>query len=256
MVAGWQVTRPNAAILYRGPSMLDGAPIVVVATGLRGKSSNVKTGNVVQTWILREDADPLAISRAGRDASICGECPHRRSLGGSCYVTLHQAPLSVWRAYARGSYGTAPLPRESLPALFEGRTVRLGSYGDPAAVPLAVWESALSQASGWLGYSHQWRRPGVTAAGLGRFTMASCDSEADRAAAVSLGWRTFRVRTADAPVMRGEFVCPASAEAGKRRTCETCGACAGADPSRPFAVSPVIIAHGGLASRFVLRQVG
>ena len=33
--------------------------------------------------------------------------------------------------------------------------VRLGTYGDPAAVPSYVWESLLSRAKGWTGYRHQ-----------------------------------------------------------------------------------------------------
>lgn len=240
------MAKPNSVIIYRGPSMLDGAPIVVVATGLQARSANVKTGGVVQTWIIRSDMDPLSASRAGADSSICGQCPHRRSLGGSCYVTLHQAPLSVYRATERGSYPTAGL--ESLPALFEGKTVRLGSYGDPAAVPLHVWEAVTMRARGWLGYTHQWKRRDVHSRGLGRYCMASADSKRDRLIATSMGWRTFRVREATAPVMPGEFICPASEEAGKRRTCETCGACSGS--RKPFAASPVIIAHGALASRF------
>jgi len=34
----------NGVVLYEGPSMLDGEPIVVIATL---KSSNIKTGNMV-----------------------------------------------------------------------------------------------------------------------------------------------------------------------------------------------------------------
>jgi len=243
--------KPNASILYRGPSALDGAPIVVVATGLRAKSQNEKTGALVQTWILRADLDPLEASKAGADSSICGQCPHRRSLGGSCYVTLHQAPLSVYRAYHRGSYGV-PLDSEGMAAALAGRKVRLGSYGDPAAVPLWVWDAALSRAESWLGYTHQWARPEVTSTGLGRFCMASADSSRDRLIATARGWRTFRVRAPSEPVMAGEFICPASAEAGKRRTCETCGACDGS--ARPKAASPVIMAHGALMNRFIAQK--
>lgn len=36
-------TRPNGVILYEGPSKLDGQPIVVIAVGLKTKSSNTKT---------------------------------------------------------------------------------------------------------------------------------------------------------------------------------------------------------------------
>jgi hypothetical protein len=46
-------------VLYRGPSLLDGSPIVAIATI---GSTNVKTGPMVQTWILRADMNPLEAS--------------------------------------------------------------------------------------------------------------------------------------------------------------------------------------------------
>ena len=63
-----------------------------------------------------------------------------------------------------------------------------------------------------------------------------------------MGWRYFRVRRADDPLLAGEIVCPASAEGGKRRTCETCKACAGNPNERGASV--VIIAHGATAKAF------
>ena len=45
-------------IIYEGPSLLDGQQIVVIATGIKSKSSNGKTGGMIQTWILLCDIDP------------------------------------------------------------------------------------------------------------------------------------------------------------------------------------------------------
>ena len=42
-------TNPNGRILYEGPSMLDGAPIVVIATGFAERTANAKTGSMIQT---------------------------------------------------------------------------------------------------------------------------------------------------------------------------------------------------------------
>jgi hypothetical protein len=56
------------AIIYRGPSQLDGQPIVIVAVWSSSKKANRKTGNVVQTYILREDIDPVTASKLGEDA--------------------------------------------------------------------------------------------------------------------------------------------------------------------------------------------
>jgi len=130
----------TGAILWRGASQLDGAPIVVVATGLGPQGSrNAKTG----AEILR------------------------------------------------------------------GRTVRLGAYGDPAAVPFQVWQALLAYAAAWTGYTHQWRR----APELAAYCMASVDTPGERAEARFLGFRTFRVRAAGQAVETREVVCPASAEA-------------------------------------------
>lgn len=235
---------PNGAVIYRGPSMLDGAPIVVIATGLRRASKNGKTGNEIQTWILREDMAPQAALDTGADASICGGCNHRGTVvdgantDRGCYVIIFQAPRNVHESYHRGIYPVvAP---SDLPALFAGRTLRLGSYGDPAAVPVSIWLAALERTIAHTGYTHQWRNP--VAAPLVEFCMASADSSADRAAANAAGWRTFRVRAADGAIERREVVCPASHEAGKRTTCEDCRACGGTRSKARADI--VIIAHG------------
>jgi hypothetical protein len=62
------------AIIYKGPSLLDGAPIVAIATY---SNRNTKTGKVVQTYILRSDINPREASKTGADFSICGNCPMR-----------------------------------------------------------------------------------------------------------------------------------------------------------------------------------
>ena len=51
-------------IFYRGKSPIDRAPIVGIATL---ESKNGKTGNMIQTWILRTDTHPLEARRTGRD---------------------------------------------------------------------------------------------------------------------------------------------------------------------------------------------
>ena len=67
----------NGYILWEGASLIDGAPIVVIATGFASRSTNRKTGGMVQTYILRRDIDPVSAVQSGDDASICGDCPHR-----------------------------------------------------------------------------------------------------------------------------------------------------------------------------------
>lgn len=205
-------------ILYQGPSALDGAPIVCIATGF-GASRNPKTGAMIQTWIMRADIEPHQAVKTGADSSVCGDCPLRpQNASGKrrCYVKTWQAPLSVYRTFKRGVYQAADFDA------FDGRRVRIGSYGDPAAVPVRIWRQIISRADKWTGYTHQWRKRKLA------FLMASCDSELDLEQAQARGYRTFRTLQPDEKLALGEISCPASKEAGHRTTCEKCGLCAGA----------------------------
>lgn len=233
--------KPNGIILYEGPSMLDGSPIVMVAIGLRQKSTNSKTGAMIQTYILRQDMPPIEAVKTGADESICGSCVHRGDGTGkrrSCYVTLIHGPRGVYNAYKNGRYLKVG-PAEAR-KLLSSRMVRLGTYGDPAAVPLPIIRNAVSQAKGWTGYTHQWR----TAHWRWReLVMASADSLKDMDEAHAKGYRTFRVSpVGTGPVRRREFNCPASEEAGKKIECIDCMACMGT--SAPHSASVQIAAHG------------
>ena len=130
----------KSAIIYNGPSLLDGKPIVVIATY---SNRNKKTGHVVQTYILRSDINPLEASKTGQDFSICGDCtmrgevttdPQRKQAKGRrCYVNLGQGVLIVWKAFQRGVYQEGDAA-----TMGRGRFVRVGTYGDPGAVPSHV----------------------------------------------------------------------------------------------------------------------
>ena len=161
-------------VFYDGPSMLDGAPIIGIA--VTSKSRNGKTGEMIQTYILRADIDPVTALRIGADASICGDCVHRPANGGSCYVDVPKSVLAIYAAWSRGGYHLAS-PRTVGRAL-AGRVVRIGSYGDPAAIPAAHWRAIIRHAAGHTGYSHQWRL--ALAQGLRGIVMASADSAQDR----------------------------------------------------------------------------
>ena len=205
---------PTGYVIWRGPSALDGAPIVVIATL---QSRNRKTGRMVQTWIMREDIEPHTAQKTGEDVSVCGGCPQRPSLGGACYVATAQAPLSVWRTYHAGKYPyLSDADDISELAGTIGARVRAGSYGDPAAVPLHVWERFGVRT----GYTHQWR----SFPGLRGLIMASVDSVGEASEASEAGWRYFRVRPAGASLIPGEIDCPS--ERGVK--CIDCGLCSGA----------------------------
>lgn len=236
--------KPNGYILYEGPSRLaDGSRIVVIATGIASRSSNVKTGGMVQTYILRCDRSPVAAVATGADDTICGDCPHRgdgTGKGRTCYVNVGQGPGAVWRSWRNGRYPVLPPTVEDYRPIFGGRKVRFGTYGDPAAVPVDVWATLAAVAAGWTGYTHQWRNSPA----LRAYCMASVDSPAEHAEAVAAGWRTFRVALpGQEERLAKEVLCPASALAGKRLTCERCMACSGGNRLG----SVMIPAHGGFA---------
>jgi len=228
----------NGILLYKGPSQIDKECIVVIATQ---NSNNHKTGPMTQTWIMRADIPPHQAIKQKKDFSICGSCPHR--LHGSCYVTTFRAPLAVWNAWKRGAYpsGSSYLAKNE---------IRLGSYGDPAAVPVGVWEDVLSKTRlEHTGYTHLWRQANPE---LKKYCMASCDSIEDKDEARLAGWRTFRIRTGpDDPLDPDEMVCPASLEAGKKTTCQRCGLCYGAGGDKNIA----IIVHGTQAKINKFKEV-
>lgn len=220
--------RTSGFILWQGASLLNGAPIVALAIA---HSDNAKTGDMVQTYILRRDIAPHTAVKSGEDSAVCGNCPLAH--GNGCYVVTFQGPLSVWNAFRRGSYSLA----DWIAPIGAGRQVRLGAYGDPAAVPTNVWRDLLRDAAGWTGYTHQWRNT----PDLRSLCMASADTEADAMEARSLGWRTYRI--ADAPASRAEIQCPNDTH---RTQCADCGLCNGATSK---ARSIVIAAHGARASK-------
>jgi hypothetical protein len=228
------------AVLYQGPSLLTGDPIVAIATGLGDvASANEKTGPMVQIWILRSDVAPMEAKRQNVDDAVCGDCKLRGRDGkdSGCYVPAWVAPDRVYKSFIAGNYPVVSWTESQ--ALVEGRSVRLGAYGDPAAVPFEVWRTLLTTAVGWVGYSHSWK---ICDPRLKTIVMASVDSEAEFFDAGLRGWRTFRIRMPGAPLIAGaEFVCPASDESGHRTTCQQCQLCRGtSSPAR----SVVIQVHG------------
>ena len=234
-------------VFYRGPSPIDGAPIVAIATL---ESRNGKTGDMVQTWILREDISPLDAIQSGADRSICGNCVHRGDVDHerTCYVDASRAPSMVFDAYHRGQYIDLSNDPETVAMLIAQRIVRMGAYGDPAMVPIKQWRMLLAGSAGRTGYTHAWRR--MWAQALKPYVMASVDSVKEQDIARAMGWRTFRVRTETEPLESNEFACPASPEGGLRKQCITCKACDGAD--RAGKASAAIIVHGSMAKYFAV----
>lgn len=242
--------KANGHILWAGFSLLDGAPIVAIAVGEESDSTNGKTGALVQTYILRADVAPIPAARSGADRSVCGDCPFTSpnaaeydgravgTLSGRvCYVNLGQGPEMVYHSWQKGNYPFA----NDIARVGAGRLVRVGTYGDPAAVPSHVWSALLSRAAGWTGYTHQPDR----APDLRPYLMASARSVADAARLQANGWRTFAVIPDGAPIPSGSILCP-SVSRGVQ--CADCLLCDGARPGRERVKSIAIPAHGSGAA--------
>lgn len=221
-------------VLYQGASRIDGKPIVVVITH---DSVNRKTGPMDQAWIMRSDIHPFHATRTGDDYSVCGDCAHRPANGNSCYVTVQHGPASVWRSFRDGKYPEFRGRQAEL--VMRGRHLRIGAYGDPAAVWRDVWEPLLGKLAGWTGYTSQWRTCDQS---FKLFLMASVHTERDYVDAQLKGWRTYRIRTG--PLKIAEVACPASAESGHQKTCQQCLLCSGLSARGFGARSIAIYPHG------------
>ena len=215
---------PPGYVIYDGPSRLEGGtPIIAILTM---RSENRKTGDMPQIWMLRKDRAPTTAALDGTDDAVCGECAFRLYLArnnpdrANCYVTLVHGPNAIWKAYHAGSYPTSWPDRIVDP-------VRVGSYGDPAAVPLKIWREFIAHCwGGYTMYTHQWRR----FSGFRHYAMASVNSPAEQHLAAQRGWRTFRVIQKKEAAQHnhiGEITCPATPEAGRRTTCKQCRICDG-----------------------------
>jgi hypothetical protein len=233
---------PNGVIIYEGPSVLDGKPIVVIANSLK-VTKNRKIGDMIQTWILRSDIHPQDALKSGDDFSICGDCMHRGEYvektdsmtNRTCYVNLYQQGVfAIYNAYKRGSYPTCDFKHLQL---FNDRHVRFGSYGDPAAVPVFVWETIKKLCKDYTGYTHQWKDCDQA---YSKYCMASCESVDEYRLANSMGWRTFRL-ISDQNEARDcdEIPCPAQI---RDVHCDKCTFCDGSNGKK----NVTVVFHGAM----------
>lgn len=227
---------PRNAVLWRGDSRLTGDRILLVATG---KTSNAKIGPMIQLWII-PDRSPIAAIKDGGDAAVCGDCKMRGTShdgkGRACYVEWWRAVENIWQ----GLHDAVDLRPREFAAAYGDVPVRVGAYGDPTAVPRAILDPIVEGRSSrtWTAYTHQWRKP--FAAAYQEFCMASVDTPEERVEALALGWRTFRVRLPEEPLMPGEIACPH--EANHDVKCARCSLCTG--NGNPEIRSVAIVVHG------------
>jgi len=237
-------------VLFEDPN------IVVIATT---RTKNPKTGPMIQLWILPRDIDPLTAVQTGQDDIVCFDCKHRGDGPNvistpyvtvkrkrTCYVQVAKAPRGIWRAYQRGRYERLAI--DGIQSVFSGLKIRFGAYGEPVLIPLPIVRELSRVSAGRTGYTHQWRVPEYQE--YRHFVMASVDTPAEAAEAHTLGWRTFRCRTAEQPLLPGEIICPATPEGNHKSVCAKCRLCDGARENDARA-NIAIIVHGAAAKSFV-----
>ena len=257
-------------IIYDGPSVIDGSPIVAILTGLANASRNAGTGDMLQLYIIRSDMMPEVARHTGADAAICGDCPMRgrvvsldeaRDIAATlpagqraqlikriktaqdkgqdtinierpCYVIVSQAPTIIYKAYQRGLYREAT-PEQAAQHV-RGRALRIGAYGDSAALPLGVVEPLAAVADTVTNYTHAGCYDMTRAKQLAQFTMLSADNLEQAERYWKSGARTFRVSSAWTlidgvrrvnDISDGESQCPKTIS--KKVSCIDCGLCDG-----------------------------
>lgn len=219
-------------IVYEGPSMLDKKPIVAILTL---NSTNTKTGNMAQLWILRSDIEPHLAVKTGEDQSVCGGCKHRHYNDGACYVIPFQGPLQVYRSYKKGNYAKLYL------SVLADLLVRIGAYGDPLMLPEQVIRLLVESSLGTTAYSHQWKNKRLSA-GLDH-CQGSVDSLEEAKAFKELypNGKYFRVTNDISDIQPNELICPADTSDTQ---CKDCMMCDGKTQDI------VIEVHGSFSKRF------
>lgn len=185
-------------------------------------SDNLKTGNMLQIWIMSRLVHPVESRRTGHDGTLqCAGCPHASNNG--CYVS--PLPLmSMWRALQKGSYSHLQMGSPEWNNFFRGASVRFGAYGNPSILPLEMIENIAGLSVSHTGYFHDWDlMPTPLAKAYGRFLMASCEPH-NVSYAQNLGLRTFTVVSEVPTDKKLGIECLADT---KGMQCIDCGLCDG-----------------------------
>ena len=232
----------GAVTIWEGTSEFDGSPIKVVMSGYIKDSENEKTGPLVQVYILPSDETPRE-AYLSKSPSVCGDCIYN---GGGCYVSWARL-TPLWKASKKKH-----ISLELASWLCSGLRIRLGAAGDPAAVPMYVWNELLKGADSWTGYTHAWR---YCDPAFRRLVMASCDSDADTKEATSRGWNVFHVHDGKMSEDIEHVRCKAGQlTRGIPQSCFTCMMCHGV---RSTKAKPLVIAealHGATNTMNAARK--
>ena len=209
----------NSAVIWEGKSPYDGAEIMVLAVCIKDPSKNRKTGWMIQIYILVKSVSPVEAVRLGLDASVCGNCSMRWNNGGGCYVL----PIWITPTWKKGLEAPRITPTELAKLANKYNTpIRQGAWGDPAFVPMDVWEELENAVSNKKGssYTHQWEWVSPEYA---KFSMASVENLKQKADAQAKGYRTYRIVDDESEIVEDERLCLNSSRGIQCRECGECG---------------------------------
>jgi len=204
-------------LIWEGTSRLDHkTPILMILTL---ESANGKTGPMHQVWYIPKPMHPTEAAQQQLDFSVCGSCRGRPSLDNWCYVPTGHGPGSVYKAWLRGNYPKLDLRDAEHRKDVQGK-VRLGAWGDPAAVPPAQNVRVINAcAEGWTSYTHQFAKRPATA----EYSMVSVDSrEQYEKVHAEADVRTFRFLREGESLADGEMMCPHETKGTQCIDCRLC----------------------------------
>lgn len=225
----------NSLVLTECKSAFNGEDLVVTLTAISDEGDNEKVGRMIGSNIMPAGQNPKDAVKAGTDQSACGNCPFRPSNYQkvkknaphllknvvTCYVTVAiDGIYSNWMSWSRGRIKALTDVFKQLP----NKPIRMGSWGDPAMVPVEAWGPVL-EGRDRTGYTHQWRREFAQA--YKRLVQASCSNLSEVKLANEKGW--FAYLTVPPGTDMSEFdgvECPYQAT-NKQVNCETCLLCDG-----------------------------
>lgn len=204
----------------------------------KGKTSNKKITDgsaLVQTYTFSKDQWLLATTRKGfgmteffkLDASNCLDCPYSGNQGeGGCYThkfNQYIGFLSMLRSIKASDL--TPLDADKfldIVSMSRDCYVRFGTYGEPSLLSFSLVKNMAYASKSWTGYTHQWKK--VWALPYSKYFMASTHNKEETYKAKQKNYRSFIASTTGT---EKAVTCPASAEAGYKSNCASCGLCSG-----------------------------
>ena len=192
-----------------------GAKIFAALTGLTTDSKNKKTGNMLGVSILPLAEKPSDSIKHKNDRPQCGTCAAAASTpGGWCCYVNPVALNSVWTATIKQKVSKVVgkfLELSQVP-------IRLGTYGDPALLPLELLKKLVSGRK-YTGYTHQWK---TCSPKYSQYLMASIDHTNSKADAIKNGYRTYRILSELDVLDSDEIMCPHDSTGVQCCDCRLC----------------------------------